>query len=108
MQLGNIKRFFSPATNGKPKQSSNEHPNEVKINEIIYSEVITISMTYKVSSTQATKSKGALIDRRANGGIAGDEVRIIVKTGRSVDIQGIDKHRINENPIVTVGGIMNI
>ena len=64
-------------------------------------------MTYKVSSTQATQSKGALIDRGANGGIAGDDIRIIAKTGRSVDIQGIDNHRINEIPIVTAGGVIN-
>ena len=64
-------------------------------------------MTYKVSSTQATKSKGALIDRGANGGIAEDYVRIIARTGRSVDIQVIDNYRINEIPIVTAGGVIN-
>ena len=63
-------------------------------------------MTYKVSFTQATKYKGTLIDRRANDGIAGDDVRIIAKTGRSVDIQGINNHRINEISIVTAGGVI--
>ena len=63
-------------------------------------------MTYKVSSTQATKSKGALINRGANGGIARDNIRINAKTGRSVDIQGIDNHRINEITIFTASGVI--
>ena len=33
--------------------------------------------------------------------------RIIAKTGRQVDIQGIDNHCINDIPIVTAGGVIN-
>ena len=47
------------------------------------------------------------MDHGADGGIAGDDVHIIAKTDRSVDIQGIDNHRINEIPIVTAGGVVN-
>ena len=104
MQPGNIKRSFSPAANGKPKQNRIYYPQKVNVNGIIYRQVNTVSMTYKVPSTQATKNKSALIDRGANCGIAGDDVRIIARTGRSVDIQGIDNHRINEISIVNVGG----
>ena len=64
-------------------------------------------MTYMVSSNQATKSKGALNDKGTIGGIAGDNVRIIAKTGRSVNIQGINNHRINEIFIITAGGVIN-
>ena len=32
---------------------------------------------------------------------------IIAKTNRSVNIQGIDNHRINAIPIVTAGGVIN-
>ena len=104
---GNIKRLLSSAANGKPNQGSNEHPQEVNVNGIVYRQVHTVSMTYKISSTQTTQYKGALIDRGANDGIAGDDVRIIAKTGRSVDIQGIDNHRINAVPIVMAGGVIN-
>ena len=60
-----------------------------------------------ISSCHASGHKGSLVDRGANGGIAGVDIRIIAKTGRSVDIQGIDSHRINEIPIVTAGGVIN-
>lgn len=65
------------------------------------------SMLYNVSSCHATGHKGSLVDRSANGGIAGGDVCIISKTDRSVDIQGIDNHRINEIPIVTARRVIN-
>ena len=48
----------------------------------------------------------SLVDRGANGGIAGDDVRVILKTLRNVDIQGIDNHQIQNIPIVTAGGVV--
>ena len=78
------------------------------MNGNIYRQVNTVFMTYKVSSTQATKSKVVLIDRGAIGGFAGDDVMIIAKTGRSVDIQGIDNHRIHEIFIVIAGGVITL
>jgi hypothetical protein len=44
-----------------------------------------------------------LIDRGANGGVAGSDVRVIFKTNRTVDIQGIDNHRCTNIAIGTVG-----
>jgi hypothetical protein len=46
----------------------------------------------------------SLIDRGANGGVAGDDVRIIFRTNRTVDIKGIDNHHVNNIGIGTVGG----
>src|SRR5687768_3205790 len=63
-------------------------------------------ITYSVLAYSATRN-GALVDRGANGGIAGEDVKIIAKTGRKVDIQGIDNHCINDIPIVTAGGVVN-
>src|SRR5919112_4970772 len=70
-------------------------------------QVNTASTLYSISSCHASGHKGSLVDRGANGGIAGDDVRIIAKTDRSVNIQGIDNHRINKIPIVTAGGVIN-
>jgi hypothetical protein len=49
---------------------------------------------------------GPLNDRSANGGIAGDDVRIINRTGQQVDVQGIDNHQIVDIPIVTAGAVV--
>ena len=52
--------------------------------------------------------KPPLIDRGANGGIAGDNVRILEThlPHRKVDIEGIDNHRLNSLKIGAVSGIV--
>jgi hypothetical protein len=52
-------------------------------------------------------NSGTLVDRGANGGVAGADVRVIFLTGRHVDILGIDDHHIVDIPIVTAGGVMD-
>jgi hypothetical protein len=49
----------------------------------------------------------SLIDRGANGGVAGTDVRVIFKTGQTVDICGIDIHQYTNIGIGTVGGVIN-
>ena len=60
---------------------------------------------YSVSSHRHTSSM-SLVDRGANGGVAGDDVRVIFKTSRTVDIKGIDNHQVIDVPIGTVGGVV--
>jgi len=107
---GTVKRLLSATSNGKDRSgnsSKTQHnTNEINVNGVTYREVNTASIVYNIASYNATR-RGALVDRGANGGIAGDDVRIIAKTGRQVDIQGIDNHRINDIPIVTAGGVVN-
>ena len=86
---GNVKCLLSQTTNNSWKSGQ---PQEVNLNGIVYHQVNTASILYNKSSCH-TAGKGALVDRGANGGIAGDDVRIIAKNGRSDDIQGIDNHR---------------
>jgi hypothetical protein len=60
---------------------------------------------YHVSQASRQK-KGSLIDRGANGGIAGTDTRIIDRhPHRTVDIRGIDNHEITSIPIVTAGAV---
>ena len=42
------------------------------------------------------------MDRGANGGIAGIDVKVIATSDRSVDIQGIDNHQLTDVKIGTV------
>lgn len=62
---------------------------------------------HAISSCHAAGNKSSLVGHGVNGGIAGDDIQIIAKTGKMVYIQGIDNHRINEIPIVIVGGVIN-
>jgi hypothetical protein len=64
------------------------------------------SIVYQASAHRSTR-RGALVDRGANGGIAGEDVRITSKTGKFVDVQGIDNHHLVDIPIVTAGAVVN-
>jgi hypothetical protein len=66
-----------------------------------------MAKTIYVASDHRTVCQGALVDRGANGGIAGDDVRIIHESGRQVDVQGIDNHQIVDIPIVTAGAVVS-
>ena len=48
-------------------------------------------------------TSNSLVDRGANGGLAGSNMRVITKTDRMVDVTGIDDHELTGLPIVTAG-----
>jgi hypothetical protein len=48
----------------------------------------------------------ALIDRGANGCIAGRDMRVIETTMRTIDLSGIDDHTVRNLAIVTAGGVV--
>jgi hypothetical protein len=61
---------------------------------------------YDVSKA-ARRARGSLIDRGANGGIAGSDTRVIARhPHRTVDIRGIDNHEITSIPIVSAGAVV--
>ena len=64
------------------------------------------NMHYIISRHSQSVPQGSLIDRGANGGIAGSDVRVIAKTDQTIDVSGIDNHRLNDLPIVTAGGVV--
>ena len=62
-------------------------------------------LTYTVGKHHADKP-GALIDRGANGGVAGADVRVIEITHRAVNVQGVSDHQVTDLKIVTAGGVV--
>ena len=61
---------------------------------------------YNVSVKLSSRLWASLIDRGANGGIAGTDTRVIQDTGRTIDLSGIDNHTINNLRIVKAGGVV--
>ena len=64
------------------------------------------NITYDVGK-HCTTYRGALIDRGANGGILGDDARIIAETDRVVNVQGICDHQVTDLKIVSAGGMVD-
>ena len=55
----------------------------------------------------ANHTNQQLVDHGANGGLAGSDMRVIHKTHRKINIQGIDNHEVTDLDVVTavkVGG----
>ncbi len=48
-----------------------------------------------------------MVDRGANGGLAGADVRVLERTGRSVTVTGIDNHELPGLDIVTCAALIS-
>jgi hypothetical protein len=64
-------------------------------------------LSTKYHTIKNTGISPSLVDWGANGGVAGSDVRVIFKTNRSVDIQGIDNHCSTNIEIGTVSGVIH-
>ena len=109
---GHLNRFLSspsppPNTRHNVRRTPPRRPNnntDIVLDGKRYRQVNVSNILYHHSHD--TSKRGALVDRGANGGICGNDVRIISKTGRSVDVQGINNHQITDIPIVTAGAVV--
>ena len=55
----------------------------------------------------ANHTNQQLVDRGANGGLAGSAMRVIHKTHRKINIQGIDNHEVTGLDVVTAATVLN-
>ena len=68
-------------------------------------DVNVASIMYSVSASKI-HLKHSLMDRGANGGIPGNDVKVIATSDCSIDIQGIDNHQVTDIKIGTVVGVI--
>ena len=55
----------------------------------------------------ANHTNQQLVDRGANGGLAGSDMHVIHKTHRKINIQGIDNHEVTGLDVVTAATLLN-
>jgi hypothetical protein len=82
-------------------------PMDVDIDGVVYS-VKMADCVYRVSTNNHSEVTGALIDRGANGGIAGNNCRVIEindQPHRYVSVEGIDGHVMKWCRLVTAGAV---
>jgi hypothetical protein len=97
-----------PAADPRKMLSKRQRPDKpsVMINGVEYVAKLNDVM-YQVSNHKKMTLPLALIDCGANGGVAGSDTWLIDKSLRSVHIQGIDNHMIEDVLIGTVGAVVN-
>ena len=67
---------------------------------------IEIKMLMYSISNHVYAKHASLVDRGANGGLAGSDVRVLNSTMRKVDVLGIDNHQVTGLDIVTAAGVI--
>ena len=74
----------------------------------------TYSPSYSINKTpiyhvskHSSSHYGSLIDRGANGGLAGSDVRILERTSRTVSVTSIGNHELPGLDIVTCAALLN-
>ena len=74
----------------------------------------TYSPSYSINKTHiyhvskhSSSHYGSLIDRGANGGLVGSDVRILERTARTVSVTGIGNHDIPGLDLVTCAALLN-
>ena len=67
----------------------------------ISTHIHVFNVRYRVSLLQRSQ-RGALVDRGANGGIAGEDCRVLLIHNKTVDVTGIDNHEVNGLKVVDI------
>ncbi|EEC42961.1 predicted protein [Phaeodactylum tricornutum CCAP 1055/1] len=90
MSDGDIRKVLAASRNGP----AYDEPTPLQSNVL----------QYQVSRHNVIETTAALVDRGANGGLAGSDVMVLHKTGRSATITGINDHTLSDLDIVTAAG----
>jgi hypothetical protein len=101
--LAHLTDCSSPMANGdicKVLASASSHKKNA--NNSIQSNMLE----YTISRHSIVGTTSSLIDRGANGGLAGIDVKVINKTGHSASITGINDHTLPDLDIVTAAGLV--
>ena len=90
-----------------PPSDATLHP--ASLAQLLSNTRSTFSTTiYTVSErNQYVRTITSLIDRGANGGVGGEDTRVIEwdASGRTVDIEGVDSHRVTSIRLASCGGV---
>ena len=80
--------------NAKGGNSSQHSPRKIQVQQ-------------RYVFARANQSTHHLIDRGANGGLAGADMRVLQKTHRKINIVGIDDHELTGLNVVTAAALMD-
>ncbi len=105
--LGNKVKTIGGTPYEVKRAGTNPTPTDVDIDGIVYL-VKMADCVYRVSTNNHSEATGALVDQGANGGIAGNDCRVIEVNNqphRYVNVEGIDGHVMERRRLVTAGAI---
>ena len=110
---GDINRLLGVPPKGDESENASQKPGgrsvqqEIKVETNTHRLVNNVNILCSCSTREHTPFKGSLVDRGANGGIAGSDMRVTCQSDCIVDMRGIDNHRMNNVLIVSAGGVVS-
>jgi hypothetical protein len=119
--MARIKDQASPVTGSLRHLLANTHTTAKSVEQPSHKRIMVIDgkrfietnihrVWYRFSEAAAETNRdnvASLVDRGANGGLAGEDVRVIKHTHRKADISGINNHTVVGLPIITAAGVVN-
>jgi len=119
--MARIKDQASPVTGSLRHLLANTHTTAKSVEQPSHKRIMVINgkrfiktnihrVRYRFSEAAAETNRdsvASLVDRGANGGLAGEDVRVIKHTHRKADISGINDHTAAGLPIITAAGVVN-
>jgi hypothetical protein len=88
------------------RPGSTSHKDIIFLNGKKYIQADTHSICFNIS-TSFTTQVSSLVDHGANGGMAGEDVRLIETGEKCADVRGINNHTVTNLPISTVAGVVH-
>ena len=90
----------------QPTHTSDDDASDISnVLSVKRSRQIQVCQRYLFQHANHTNQQ--LVDRGANGGLAGSDMRVIHTTHRKINIQGIDNHEVTGLDVVTAATLLN-
>jgi hypothetical protein len=119
--MARIKDQTSPVTGSLRHLLANTHTTAKSVEQPSHKRIMVIDgkrfietnlhrVWYRFSEAAAETNHdnvASLGDRGANGGLAGEDVRVIKHTHRKANISGINNHTVVGLPIITAAGVVH-
>ena len=91
----------------KPQGKSPTKTGEIiEVNGHRFVKIDVHNVRYHVTMQSIETNVDSLLDRGANGGFAGSDVRVMEYTDRVADVTGIENHQVKDLKIGTVAGVV--
>src|SRR6056300_1198686 len=102
---GELKRVMSDklAAQKATPHKTQANKNEITIDGVTYRACMH-KIVYSVMSSSTSRKNRQLVDRGANGIVGGEDARVLFMTDRTVNVEGIDRHQMNNILIGTLCG----
>jgi hypothetical protein len=105
---GDISRLLSTKMSktqqDKSTKTASANQSKIVLNGVKYRQCNATQIIYSASPHRQS-DKGSLVDRGCNGGICANDTRVISASNRTVEVQGINNHRMSDVRIVTAGAV---